>query len=152
MGRACAKDSRRDGSEAEVGMRKSLAAWFGAAAALIGIACGGDEGVRTDALAKPEWTLTFLSPDHGSIVAQTVRVEVAITGAGAARGGERPFELGFFIDDVLVTQGEHSAIDLQLEPGYHKLRVEAVDEEGEPTGGILHDEISVNVRPTDEQT
>lgn len=128
-------------------MWKAVAS-VGCMALMLGLAgCGGSEESRSDNLGNSDWTLTIISPDHGSQVPPAAQVEVALTGPAAARGETPDFDVGFFIDDQLVMQGGDLAVELNLPLGSHTLRVSAVDVSGIPLPDVVGDVIDINVTP-----
>lgn len=125
------------------------------AAVLAGLAfcwgCGGDPSSTAGGLGGPAWTLTILSPDHGSTVDSRVDVEVAITGPAPASGATRDFDLALFLDGELIARSADSELELELPAGDWLLRVDALDAEGNPREDVLGDEILVRVRGAEEE-
>ena len=123
----------------------------GRAAAIIALAvtawaCGEDStSIGGDALKGPDWTLTFLSPDHGAAITGPVEVEVAVTGPAPATGAPREFSFGFFLDGELFVTSAEPTLAMDVPGGTYQLRVDAVDGEGAIVPGVLGDEIQIEV-------
>jgi len=117
---------------------------IGAMAALA--ACGGsDDGQSSRPIDGADWTLTITSPGHGERVTTRPEIEVAITGDAAARGGSPDFDLGFFVDDVLVRRGPETTVVLDVPIGPRVLRVEGIGPDDAVLPNVQGDEIRIDV-------
>jgi hypothetical protein len=115
-----------------------------AGVALIG--CGGSDSERSsDSLGRSQWTLTITSPQHGSTHEGRAIVRVAVTGEAAARGAERDFDIGYFVDDELRKRSKDTQTEIVLPQGSYALRVEGIDTSGQVLERVTGDEVMVDI-------
>jgi hypothetical protein len=126
-------------------MGKFGAAILGLCAGLALTGCGGSDSSRSDSLGGADWTLTITSPQHGSVHRGQALVRVAVTGEAAARGDERNFEIGYFVNDELVTRSRDTKAQITLPTGTHALRVEGVNTSGQVVERVVGDEVMVEI-------
>lgn len=118
---------------------------FGAMAALA--ACGGsDDGQSVRRIDGRNWTLTITAPGHGEQVSTRPEIQVAITGDAAAKGASPDFDMGFFVDDVLVERSTETTVTLEVPVGPRVLRVEGIGPDGEILPEVDGDEIRFDAR------
>jgi hypothetical protein len=126
-------------------MGKFGAAILGLCAGMALTGCGDSDSSRSDRLGGADWTLTITSPQHGSLHRGQALVRVAITGEAAARGDERNFDIGYFVNDELITRSPDTNAQITLPTGTHALRVEGVDTSGQVVERVIGDEVLVEI-------
>lgn len=126
-------------------MGKWGAAMLAACAGAALCACGGSEDSRTDGVRGADWTLTIVSPKHGTLQRGKAIVNVAVTGPAAARGQVPDFDIGYFVDGELVYRSHEPHAELPLERGSYELRVDGIDHDGLVLPRVVGDEVSIEV-------